>query len=550
MNRNVKLKPRKQVDRRDYFSTTTPALKVTANPVSSYSLPSVSGMSNTSEVINELFKTLGLYDQMQETNRTENEKKAEQDFNKGVYDKKQSLLNAAYGYDEKYNKLKAEAMASKMWSDVEGGLKKADYFSTEENPVAKVEEFITEKYNDYFGDNNTLGQEAAHYITQLRVKAVEKAIATKQNKVMEEIINNANDVIQHTILDSYLGDGNLNDPVQVKKTIDGLYSEYLKDKPFIKRDVFSGMVIDTLLNRAKEEVTDNPESAVKILKILTARTPDGSWVDLRNRDGSYKFKDKIEQGIKQVETLLNKAEKAKAVQLKQQKKQEITLLKNSFIAALSEVNQMETPEERVKAATRIRDQIIEAAMNRNNPLPPDYTKSLLKIADEVVATNGYRKTSNETVYRDLLFKIYNGDEGVLNEIAANSELLSHNDLNNLLGRYNSEIENSRKKTQFKSFWANVKNELKSGRFFNWDNTDFARVRYGFVRMNEEIDKHISEHNNPPTVSEMDKMFEKVKQEAYRIYKPIVNVEVREDNKKKNEVQTIEQELEQELNSLN
>ena len=447
---------RKQTDPRDFFSWSTPSLKVSARPTDPYVKPgedpNVSAFLASMKNVQEL--TDG-YIMLQDVQKKDNAKRGALDARKPEApetvpsDPEAGLFNLGFGYQEAYNLTMGEDRGRQYHDELLQGLKERNHFQNEENPDEAYKAFNGELYAKHFEtvqDNKELMFGAAAQVQEAVNRGALAMHEANTRTFKETFTAGANRVQQGLLSDYARGDHSTESAEHLRKVLADEWEWKVKPANLLTRDEYSRLVVNNIgsvaLRVAEDPTMTTTEAAAAAHKLAALfDAPDANtkltYATMTDGGGAYKFRSEVDHFTQRLNaTIANREEKDRQAVKDRQEAEAKDLFAN---VVLNPELSYEQKQEAITAAKYIKASEVEDLVqkaytyhNEERHITEDFQAvnglreriemaetqgSLEKLRREVM--KGYGSTMNASTSRELQGRITSRIDHIQAETRAN-----------------------------------------------------------------------------------------------------------------------------------
>ncbi|BCS53304.1 hypothetical protein [Geobacter sp. SVR] len=327
---------RKQADPRDFFSFTTPNLKIQARPTDPYKRPEVSpDVASFVDALKNVDKITNGFIQIQKAYKDENALQGKADAIAGKpYQEPEGFLNNGYGYREAYDVTQGEAKGLEFRKEYLLKLKENNYFQNQPDPQGAHDKFFQDLYTHHFsavGNNPTIMFGASEQLKQAQVEGSMEFQKASYDTAKTSFTNSISQMQQDHLYTYAKGAKTEEDIANLRRLMGDDWALKVKPTNFVTRDEYSRMVVAnigaTAMKIAQDQTIPASEAltqAHKLLSLYDAPDPDTkqSWSTMVDAEGKLKFRPDIEHIQSRITHIQTEREKADAKWLKQKQDNE------------------------------------------------------------------------------------------------------------------------------------------------------------------------------------------------------------------------------------
>lgn len=330
---------RKQVDPRDYFSWTTPQLKVAARPTDPYVKPADTRDPNLDsflQTVRNIENITNGYVQVQKAYKDENAMRGKADAVQGkpAATEHEGLFNSGYGYQEAYNVTQGEAKGLEFRKEYLTKLQENNYFQNSPDPQKAHDAFFNDLYQHHFGAVGNNPQIMFGASEQLKQAQVEGSIAFQKASYDTAKTSFTNAVSQMQQDHLYLfakGDKTEEDLANLRRMLSEDWNLKVKPTNFMTRDQYSQTIVNNIgavaLKLAQDPTKTTSEAlaeAYKLTSLFDAPDPDTkqSWSTMVDGEGKLKFRADIDHFNQRLNSIQKQREEADQKWLEQKQDNE------------------------------------------------------------------------------------------------------------------------------------------------------------------------------------------------------------------------------------
>lgn len=340
---------RKQTDPRDYFSWTTPQLKVAARPTDPYVKPQAPttdpNLDSLIQTVRNLESITNGYVQVQKAYKDENAMKGKADAVQGkpAATEHEGLFNSGYGYQEAYNITQGEAKGLEFRKEYLEKLQENNFFQNAENPQKAHEEFFQGLYNHHFSSVGNNPQIMFGASEHLKLAQVEGATAFQKAsyETAKTSFTNAVSQMQQDHLFLYAkGSQSEEDLTNLRRILSEDWNLRVKPTGFMTRDQYTQTIINNIGSVALKLAQDPTKTtsdalmaAYKLVGLFDIPDPDTkqSWSTMVDAEGRLKFRSEVEHFTSRLHAIQKNREQADLKWLKQKQDSEEKDLFANFV---------------------------------------------------------------------------------------------------------------------------------------------------------------------------------------------------------------------------